>query len=228
MSIYQRTVETENNRISYTLTIKNVKNINMRVRNHSLYVSANAFIPIEKIDAFVLAHKDWILKQLKREGAKDMIGKDYVIIFGNKLRLKKSKAKQVQVYYESDVCYIYYKEGMDPYQVLEQFLNQLAYDVFLDIACLTYGSMKIGNEMPNIKIRTMKSRWGSCIPSKNSITLNQKLIHYPIEFIEYVVLHEFAHFLVPNHSSDFYAVIERYMPDYKRRIQMMKQQEETV
>ena len=41
-----------------------------------------------------------------------------------------------------------------------------------------------------------------------------------IEFIEYVILHEFVHFIQPNHSKAFYAIIENYMPDYKRRIQL--------
>ena len=50
--------------------------------------------------------------------------------------------------------------------------------------------------------------------------LYKRLIHYPVEFIEYVILHEFAHFVHPNHSRAFYALIEKYMPDYKERIAM--------
>ena len=76
-------------------------------------------------------------------------------------------------------------------------------------------------EFPQIKIRDMKSRWGSCTPAKNSITLNKKLIHYPFEFIEYVVLHEFVHFIQPNHSQAFYHIIENYMPDYKERMKLV-------
>ncbi len=66
----------------------------------------------------------------------------------------------------------------------------------------------------------MKSRWGSCIPAKQQITLNQNLIHYPIEFAEYVILHELVHFIQPNHSKAFYQIIEYYMPDYKERIKL--------
>ncbi|MEG1630218.1 MAG: M48 family metallopeptidase, partial [Erysipelotrichaceae bacterium] len=73
---------------------------------------------------------------------------------------------------------------------------------------------------PSLKIRTMSSRWGSCIPDKQQITLNRRLIHYPIEFIEYVVLHELVHFVQPNHSKTFYAIVENHMSDYKKRIQM--------
>ena len=75
--------------------------------------------------------------------------------------------------------------------------------------------------MPTIKIREMKSRWGSCIPAKQQITLNKRLIHYPVEFIEYVVLHEFVHLIQPNHSKAFYHIIEYHMPDYKARIALV-------
>ena len=70
-------------------------------------------------------------------------------------------------------------------------------------------------KMPEIKVRKMKTRWGSCIPSKNKITLNIALIYVPKECMEYVVLHELVHFLEPNHGKRFYGIIEEYMTDYK-------------
>ena len=62
----------------------------------------------------------------------------------------------------------------------------------------------------------MNSRWGSCMPSKRQITLNVRCIYYQRELLRYVVIHEFAHFIQPNHSKQFYHIIEKYMPDYKR------------
>ena len=44
----------------------------------------------------------------------------------------------------------------------------------------------------------------------------------PAECIEYVVLHEFAHFVHPNHSKDFYALVEKLMPDWKERREMLQ------
>lgn len=74
-----------------------------------------------------------------------------------------------------------------------------------------------GIEKPTLRIRKMKSRWGSCIPSKNVITLNARLIAYPRECIEYVVIHEFCHFFEANHSAKFYAKMDEFMPDWKGR-----------
>ena len=77
---------------------------------------------------------------------------------------------------------------------------------------------------PFIKIRKMKSLWGSCSMYKGTITLNRALIHAPFECIEYVAAHELTHFLYPNHSSHFYNRLSSIMPDYKERKKLLNQQ----
>lgn len=74
-----------------------------------------------------------------------------------------------------------------------------------------------GVTYPQIKIRTMRSRWGSCHYNKGIIILNTRLIEAPRESMEYVILHEFAHFVHPNHSRQFYGLVESLMPDWKER-----------
>lgn len=71
--------------------------------------------------------------------------------------------------------------------------------------------------MPQIKLREMKSRWGSCAYKKGQITLNTRLYHAPRECLEYVALHELCHFVHPNHSPAFHALMASLMPDYKAR-----------
>ncbi len=80
----------------------------------------------------------------------------------------------------------------------------------------------LNEELPKIKVRNMKSRWGVCHISKKYITLNLQLLSKPMPCIEYVVLHEYAHFIQPNHSKKFWAVVEHYMPDYKERRKLLK------
>lgn len=66
-----------------------------------------------------------------------------------------------------------------------------------------------------IKYRTMKSRWGSCIPIKKSITFNTYLAQKDIECVEYVVVHELIHLLEPSHSIEFYKKLENCIPNWK-------------
>ena len=74
-----------------------------------------------------------------------------------------------------------------------------------------------GVKKPKLRVRTMKSCWGSCLVNKGIITLNRKLLMKPRECIEYVVVHELCHFIHPNHSKQFYGFMELFMPDWKER-----------
>lgn len=49
----------------------------------------------------------------------------------------------------------------------------------------------------------------------------QQIDFYPKEAIEYVVVHEFAHFAHPDHSRAFWALVAEIMPDYKERKKLL-------
>jgi len=74
---------------------------------------------------------------------------------------------------------------------------------------------RFGIKYPEIKFRKMVSRWGSCHSQKGILTFNTNLMYAPIECIEYVVWHEFTHFLQPNHSSKFYDELVKVYPNWK-------------
>jgi len=71
------------------------------------------------------------------------------------------------------------------------------------------------------RVKDMKTRWGSCNITKKRIWLNLKLVQYPPECLEYVILHELIHLKVPNHSADFYAELDQYMPDWQMRRKLL-------
>ncbi len=68
-----------------------------------------------------------------------------------------------------------------------------------------------------IRIHPMKTRWGSCNFKKGTLNFNLYLLDQPIECIEYVVMHEFAHFIQPDHSPAYHALMTTLMPDWKAR-----------
>ena len=69
-------------------------------------------------------------------------------------------------------------------------------------------------QRPRVFIRQMRSQWGSCTES-GKMTLNLKLIQVPRQFIDYVIVHELCHLIEHNHSTAFYALLTRIMPDWK-------------
>ena len=68
-----------------------------------------------------------------------------------------------------------------------------------------------------IRIHPMKTRWGSCNCKKGTLNFNLYLVDQPIECIEYVVMHEFAHFVHPDHSPAYHALMTHLLPDWKAR-----------
>lgn len=68
----------------------------------------------------------------------------------------------------------------------------------------------------SIKITSEEKRFGSC-SYKNGLCFSYRLMQYPIEEIDYVIVHELAHIKHKNHKKEFYNLIEKYMPDYKQR-----------
>lgn len=75
---------------------------------------------------------------------------------------------------------------------------------------------------PEITVRRMKSRWGSCHVNSNRITLNERLIEAPAECIRFVILHELCHFIHPNHSSSFYRLLEAFCPYWKKTKKLLE------
>lgn len=83
---------------------------------------------------------------------------------------------------------------------------------------------KTGLQPSKIRIRNIKYAWGSCSNNKN-ITINLKLIDKSDEEIAYVVLHELCHLKYMNHSEKFWALVGKYMPNYKEIRKKLKNNE---
>jgi predicted metal-dependent hydrolase len=64
-------------------------------------------------------------------------------------------------------------------------------------------------------VQRLQKRWGSCTP-KGTILLNPELVQAPGHCIDYVVIHELCHLVHPDHSSAFYKLLDRLMPEWKK------------
>ena len=74
----------------------------------------------------------------------------------------------------------------------------------------------IGVTANSVSVRSYKLRWGSCCTS-GDITYNWRLVIAPHKIVDYVILHELCHLLVPNHSQAFWRKVRSYMPDFNER-----------
>jgi predicted metal-dependent hydrolase len=70
-------------------------------------------------------------------------------------------------------------------------------------------------EFASVKVKNLRSRWGSCSPQKE-IALNIYLMQLPWQLIDYVLLHELTHTKHLNHSADFWSELETCLPGAKQ------------
>jgi len=80
----------------------------------------------------------------------------------------------------------------------------------------------IGVDYGRITIRNQRTRWGSC-SSKGNLNFNCLLMLMPEEIIDSVVVHELCHRKHMNHSTQFYAEVEKAFPDYQRCRKWLKE-----
>jgi len=217
--------------LEYQLTRKQVKNINLRVKpNGQISVSASDSVPVGFIDNFIKEKQEYIIRALDKykENRKytSVMPRQYVSgesfdILGKSLRLKVIQGQQESVTTDGVFIFLTIKNKENQKRkenLMNNWLKELQIGTFNEICREIYRIFKKYDvEYPLVKVRYMTSRWGSCQHKRGVITLNSKLIEAPRNCIEYVVLHEFTHFIHPNHSKKFYDFVAMLMPDWKER-----------
>ena len=220
--------------VTYALTRKPVKNLNLRVRpDGSISVSANRRISAERIDAFLQSKSGFILRALERfekrtrempPTARYETG-ETVSVFGEPYLLRVLQGKK-RVTKENGILTLMVPDPAD------EIARRKALAKWKEVTCReTVAAMcerfyplyaSFGVAKPTVRFRKMTSRWGSCHTTKGILTFNDALINAPIPAVEYVVLHEFNHFLHPDHSPAFYRQLAVFLPDWKARRALLR------
>lgn len=231
-----RTLQLERGQLKYDLAYKNIKNINLRIKiDGSVMVSAPLYADITKIDKFVLSKCDYIFNsiekfkeiQMFKPKEKRYISGESFKYLGKDLQLKVISYQIDEVFIDGKYLYLKTKNKDDYYRkkrLIENWKKNQTKLVYGEIAKDVYRNFeKYGIDYPTICVRKMKKRWGSCQPHTSVITINSRLIEAPRFCIEYVMMHEFCHFIHPNHSKNFYTLLQVMMPDWKERKKFLEQ-----
>ena len=228
--VQERTVLYENNEIHYFLEQKQVKNLNLRIHMEGLvYVSANPDVPAEKVDDFVVSKgayirsvqtKFWEMAQYAPQPKQYVSGETFYLL-GRGVRLKVEKNARDTISSDGIYLHLCVKDTEDfakKQRMVIRYLDKQCRTVFGEIISEIYPRFqKYGVPIPILRIRDMETQWGSCLAKKGVITLNKRLLEAPRNCIEYVIMHEFCHFIHPNHSKRFYGFLAMMMPDWKER-----------
>lgn len=215
-----------------SITTHNVKVIKKDIKNITLKVKPNCdvilTVPLKTDDKHITyileKRKSWISKKVEFFEANNKVEKkEYVSgesfkYLGKNYRLKviESNIEQVKLLRGYIQIFVKDKKNINKKQKLLNEWYILKAEKYFKKVVEEYLSI-VKKEVKNIKIRQMKTRWGSCNTSKGYINLNSELIKKRRESIEYVIFHELAHLVHPNHSREFYNYLDTYMPDWKKR-----------
>jgi hypothetical protein len=217
----------KNKKIEFTLIRKNVRNINLRTRaDASVMISANEQVPTEFILDFVKKKAPWIYKnqekyanlQTRMNDSKEYVSGEGFRLLGRQLRLKVYESKDEFISLNADFLEVHVKNKnnlIKKRNLVDEYYKNISQKIFVESMDRMVQTIRLPFT-PDIKVKQMISRWGSCVVTKKLIILNSSLIYAPKFCIDYVVLHELLHFENPNHGKKFYKSMTSYMPEWKQ------------
>ena len=224
----KHTVLTSDGVQEYILERKKVKNINLRVRpDCTVYVSAPSSVPVHEIESFIRSKIRYIrraseyFRSCPRKYRTEMqySSGEKIKLLGTEIELKIVQDSAEYSQRDGSRLYIHVRDRGNKERrkkLFNTWLDGVCTEIFTEIMHDVHESFsEYSLPFPQLKLRTMTSRWGSCHPYKRIITLNRRLIEAPRHCIEQVVTHEFCHFVHPDHSKDFYALLQRMYPEWR-------------
>ncbi len=181
------------------VTYKRMKNIHYRFDGKKFLVSSPKLMPMKHI----ISGLEKFAERLIRLAPKEMpIGDNYIYIFGHKYELTFPGVLTI------DETTLSFKDMNDLLRKLKKlFLNYMnERTLFLEKEMGAYHHL--------VKVRQMKSRYGTNNVKTRTLTYALVLMHYAKETIDSVIVHELAHCFVYNHSEQFYNIVYKYCPRY--------------
>ncbi len=223
--------------INYRLVRKKIKNLYMKFNeNGTLEVKAPKSMSQSLIDRFLKEKIKWIIIQKNRydlmldEKETDIFKEgEFLYFLGKKYFIKIVEDKKNEVFIKEDANK---EKNLLVIKIKSKYLNNIEYikkiyEKWLKNECLKicieYVNIyvkKMGEyniPKPSVDIKKFKAKWGCCIPKKKMVEFSLNLVKTPIDCIEYVVVHELAHFKYINHNRDFYNFVSIFVPDWKNR-----------
>ena len=207
---------------------KNMKNIYLKVeKNADVVVSAPPRTPNYLIKKLIRENTDEIKLRRNNILTNGYTVKQYVtgekhIIFGKEFVLEVKLGNKNVVRLSDDKIILVIKDkDQDREQIVTSYLRKVLYNKALEFSNKYEKIMGVHAEQ--LRIKKMKTRWGTCNIEAKRIWINYELIKYPIECLEHIVAHELTHLLETNHTPRFYALLGKYYPNFRENDKLIKE-----
>lgn len=178
---------------------KRIRNIHYRFKDGKFVISCPRLVSINTIKSGL---DKYAKRLIKRTTKNPPMGEDYIYIFANRYELS----------FPGEFTFL---DESFSYKTMEDFHKKIK-NLFLKYLAkrTEYFQEEMNAPKYLVKIRDMKSRYGTNNRNNKTITYAFMLIHHDQEVIDSVVLHELTHCFVFNHSDKFYRLLYQYCPNY--------------
>lgn len=215
--------------VQIDIEYREIKRVHLKVfPDMTIRLSVPFGISNDWIANFIEKKRNWIGKCIQKFAKTTTTEKETTIksgvstrILGRQLTIKVNSAKIYKIEKNDLTINIFSPNYKDNNSLMRQYNHwwQKESKQYFEIAIDKLYPIieKHGICKPSLMVKKMKTLWGSCSRKHDKVNLNFYLYKAPPACIEYVILHELAHFLYPKHNKDFYDFITIYMPDWKER-----------
>lgn len=222
------------NDIYYTVNKKEVlvklirtknKNMYLRIKGDEIVCSAPISFSLKSIDEFISQNIEKFAKHLEviKANKKYSFEEGFVYLLGKRYDFEIFKGmKKRNFEIVGNVIYIYLKEGSksETDKYIKDFLKQIVTEKIEDVQRFWEKQMEIPRHEISVVYKT--TTWGTNMIGKRRISYSAKLAHYDEKILQYLVVHELAHFNEPNHSRAFWNIVRLYIPNYKEIQKILK------
>lgn len=207
---------------------RKMKNIYLKVeKNADVVVSAPPRTPNYIIKKLVQENIDEI--KLRRTNilknghtVKNYVTGEKHYVFGKELTLEVRLGDKNKVTLSNDKLYLSVKDKyQDREQIVTRKLRKVVYNKCLEFLNKYEKLMNVHVEQ--LRIKKMKTRWGTCNIEAKRIWINYELVKYPVECLEHTIVHELTHLLETNHTPRFYTLLGKYYPNYRENDKLIKE-----
>lgn len=213
--------------INYVIIKQKRKTAAIRIdKDLKVVVKVPLFMKEKEIQDFILKYENWTKQTLDRrrlaKESNDWIANKKIMYLGAYIPVEIQVvpyAKEVVILNDKGIKIITSGEEETMRKAMEKFFRERSKKLFTELT--QYYASIVGVKYNKITVRKQETRWGSCSQNGN-LSYNVKLMCAPKEMIEYVVLHEVMHLRHFDHGPQFWADIEKLMPDYKKRMNYFK------
>lgn len=206
--------------VAYALR-RDRRRLTLRIDERGLAVGAPRGVPLAAIEAFIASHAGWVVEKLD-ELAGRRARRHLPIRDGARLPLLGGEARVRVVAGANRACWqrgeggdelwLVARPATDLSALARRALQRRALEHFAPR--VAEAAQRLARPPPRLALSSACSRWGSC-SLRSGIRLNWRLIHLPVELIDYVIAHEAAHLVEMNHSPRFWATVARLCPDWR-------------